>query len=108
MLERNWWYFFWAVVISLVWGEAMYAREPKKYQNRGSRRLLFLMSGMMIIFVVGLITVVLQDPNLLVELLVGPQPTATFDPASIPTQTPQPLVTATPPQGFLHFLSFFR
>lgn len=106
VMEGSWVYFFWAVLVSYFWGEAMFAREPRRYRHAGSRRIMFVMQGAMIIFVVSLITVVWINPQLLWERLLPPTPVPTFDPFG-PTPTPQPLVTPTV-QGFLHYLTVFR
>ncbi len=81
----HWSYYIWAVVVSYSWGEAMHRREPGRYPNPSSRRMLFLMMGGMIIFVVSLFTLVIRNPEVLIQFIAPSAPT----PGPSPTTDPQ-------------------
>ncbi len=84
----HWSYYIWAVLVSFSWGEAMHRREPSRYPNPSSRRMLFLMLGGMIIFVVSLFTLIIRNPEVLIQFLAPDAPT----PGPSPTIDPQIII----------------
>lgn len=70
----GWQFYVWGLLVSYLWGEGMYARQPDTYGNAASRRLLFLFMGFAILFTIGFFTLILRNPEILEQYLGSPAP----------------------------------
>ena len=73
----NYWYYLGALVISHMWGTASFERTPKAYNNKiGSARMSFIMTGISLALFISLVTLIIINPNLFLEIL-GSTPEST-------------------------------